>query len=109
MITLLPNLCLRLAGILGVCLLILVSSAKAGSTEKSLDIYWPDVEGGGATLIVTPAGESILIDTGNYGGRDPERINKLTVLAGLKKIDHMIITHFHDDHYGGAAELSRLI
>ncbi len=106
--TLLRYSCLRLAGILGVCLLVFVSSAMAAS-NKGLDIYWPDVEGGGATLIVTPAGESVLIDTGNFGDRDAGRINKLAALAGLKKIDHVIITHFHDDHYGGAAELSKLI
>src|SRR5687767_12880866 len=51
-----------------------VSSAVAGKSDGRLDIYWVDVEGGAATLIVTPAGESVLIDTGNPGVRDPERI-----------------------------------
>ncbi|HET6406809.1 MAG TPA: MBL fold metallo-hydrolase [Chthoniobacteraceae bacterium] len=82
----------------------------AGAADRTLDIYWIDVEGGGATLIVTPAGESVLIDTGNPFERDPGRIHKLaTEVAQLKKIDHLIITHFHTDHYGGAAELSALI
>jgi beta-lactamase superfamily II metal-dependent hydrolase len=76
---------------------------------RTLDIYWNDVEGGGATLIVTPAGESILIDSGNPGGRDAGRIFKTTQIAGLKKIDYYLTTHFHTDHYGGAAELSKLI
>lgn len=79
------------------------------AAEKTLDLYWTDVEGGAATLIVTPAGESILIDSGNPGGRDPARIHKTTQVAGLKKIDHYITTHFHTDHFGGAAELSALI
>jgi beta-lactamase superfamily II metal-dependent hydrolase len=84
--------------------------ANAGSAERTLNIYWNDVEGGGATLIVTPAGESILIDSGNPGVRDAGRIHKTaTEVAGLKKIDHYVTTHFHGDHYGGAAELSRLI
>ncbi len=83
---------------------------KAGGTNQTLDIYWNDVEGGGATLIVTPSGESVLIDSGNPGGRDAARIHKTaTEVAGLKKIDHYITTHFHRDHYGGAAELAVLL
>src|SRR5688572_33340645 len=81
----------------------------AGAVDKRLDVYWIDVEGGAATLIVTPAGESILIDSGNPGGRDPGRIHKSATEAGLKRIDHLVTTHFHIDHFGGAAELSKLI
>ena len=85
-------------------------SAMAGPIDKTLDIYWVDVEGGGATLMVTPMGESVLIDTGNPGGRDPKRIFKVaSEVAGLKKIDHLVITHMHGDHFGGAAELSQMI
>jgi len=85
-------------------------SASAGLADRTLDIYWVDVEGGGATLIVTPQGESVLIDSGNPFERDPGRIAKLaTEVAGLKKIDHLVTTHFHVDHFGGAAELSALI
>jgi competence protein ComEC len=74
---------------------------------QTLDIYWIDSEGGGSTLIKTPAGESVLIDSGNPGGRDSERIFKVaTGQAGLKQIDFFILTHFHLDHFGGAAELS---
>ena len=77
---------------------------------KTLDVYWVDVEGGAATLIKTPAGESILIDTGNPGSRDAGRIHQVaTREAGLKKIDHLITTHFHGDHYGGAAMLANLM
>ena len=84
--------------------------AFAGLADRTLDIYWVDVEGGGATLIVTPQGESVLIDSGNPFERDPGRIHKLaTEVAGLKKIDHLVTTHFHVDHFGGAAELSALI
>lgn len=87
-----------------------VGSALAGKKDRTLDIYWVDTEGGGSTLMVTPAGESILIDTGNPGGRDPQRIQHvLTDVAGLKQLDHLIITHWHRDHFGGAAELSQLV
>lgn len=75
-----------------------------------LRIFWIDTEGGAATLIVTPAGESILIDTGNPGVRDSDRIVKIaTKEAGLKRIDHLITTHYHSDHFGGAATLAKLI
>jgi competence protein ComEC len=86
------------------------STIQAGPADKTLDIYWLDSEGGGSTLIVTPEGESVLVDTGNPGGRDPNRIHKAaTEVAGLKNIDHVIITHFHVDHFGGFAELSALM
>ena len=81
----------------------------ASADDRTLDIYWIDSEGGGSTLIVTPEGESVLIDTGNPGGRDAARIQKIATLAGLKKIDHMIITHFHVDHFGGAAEVADIM
>lgn len=91
-------------------LLLTTAPVFAGLADKTLDIYWVDVEGGGATLIVTPAGESVLVDTGNPFERDPGRIHKVaTEVAKLKKIDHLITTHFHVDHFGGAAELSALI
>ena len=78
--------------------------------DSTLDVYWVDVEGGAATLIVTPAGESVLIDTGNPGTRDADRIHEVaTKQAKLKKIDHLITTHFHGDHYGGAATLAQLM
>ncbi len=87
-----------------------LAAQAAPSTGAPLRIYWVDVEGGGATLIVTPQGESILIDAGNPGGRDAGRIHKMaTEQAGLKRIDHVIITHFHVDHFGGLAELAALM
>jgi competence protein ComEC len=88
----------------------LAGPAWAGAKDKKLDIYWVDVEGGAATLIVTPTGESVLIDAGNPGGRDPQRIHKVaTEVAGLKQIDHLVVTHLHRDHYGGVAELAALM
>ncbi len=91
-------------------LLLLAFTLTAVARDKTLDIYWIDSEGGGSTLIVTPEGESMLIDTGNPGGRDPQRIQKVaTEVAGLKRIDHVVITHFHVDHFGGLAELAALM
>lgn len=83
------------------------SSALAGPADGRLDLYWIDVEGGAATLLVTPAGETVLIDTGNPGRRDPDRIVKaMTEVAGMKEINHLIITHYHGDHFGGALTLA---
>ena len=76
---------------------------------KTLDIYVVDVEGGNATLFVSPSGESLLIDTGNAGAaavRDAERIMAAVKDAGLTRIDNLITTHWHGDHFGGMAELA---
>jgi beta-lactamase superfamily II metal-dependent hydrolase len=81
----------------------------AGEPRRGLDIHFVDTEGGAATLIVTPAGESVLIDCGNPGNRDAERIAKTAEAIGLKGTDHLIITHWHLDHYGGVARLSKLL
>lgn len=80
------------------------------AAPKGLDIYFIDVEGGAATLIVTPAGQSLLIDTGFPGERDAGRIAKVALeVAGLKQIDHCVITHWHRDHVGGVPALAKLI
>jgi competence protein ComEC len=81
-------------------------------TSKSLDIYVVDVEGGNATLFISPNGESVLIDTGNAGGttgRDAGRILDAAKDAGLQQIDHLITTHWHGDHFGGMAEVAAKI
>jgi competence protein ComEC len=85
---------------------LLASTAAAGPADGRLDLYWVDVEGGAATLLVTPAGETVLVDTGNPGRRDADRIVKaVTEVAGMKQIDHLIITHYHGDHFGGSLTL----
>jgi competence protein ComEC len=81
-------------------------SVQAAS-PKGLAIYFIDTEGGAATLIVTPAGESVLIDCGNPGPRDTERIVRTAKEAGLEAIDNLIITHWHSDHYGGVGQLAQ--
>jgi competence protein ComEC len=76
---------------------------------RTLDIYVVDVEGGNATLFVSPSGESMLIDSGNAGAaavRDAERIMAAVKDAGLTQIDNLITTHWHGDHFGGMAELA---
>jgi len=83
----------------------------SGQARTTLDISVVDVEGGNAVLFVTPAGESVLIDTGNLDGatRDSARILDAAKDAGLTRIDHLIVTHWHADHFGGLAELARQI
>jgi competence protein ComEC len=85
----------------------------AAQTRTSLDIYVVDVEGGNATLFVAPSGESVLIDTGNFGPdpskRDADRILAAAKDAHLTQIDHLITTHWHGDHFGGMAEVASRI
>ena len=87
----------------------LVHVALAGPKDGRLDIYWVDVEGGAATLVVTPAGETLLVDAGNPGRRDPDRIVKALAAAGVQKVDHLVVTHYHGDHFGGVADLGALV
>jgi competence protein ComEC len=93
-------------------LLVLGATASfAQSRERSsLDIYLVDVEGGNATLFVAPSGESLLIDTGNGGAaaeRDASRILAAVEDAGVRRIDHLITTHYHGDHFGAMEALAR--
>src|SRR5438105_6365642 len=89
--------------------LLLLASLTAFGASKTLDIYIVDVEGGNATLFVSPSGESLLIDTGNVGAgaaRDAGRIIAAMKDAGVQQIDHLITTHWHGDHFGGMPELA---
>ena len=107
--------CLRLLSVLAALLCV------AATAPRALDIYFIDVEGGQSTLIVTPDGESMLIDTGYgpraargalppvSGGRDAGRILAAAREAGIERIDYLLITHFHPDHVGGVPELASRI
>lgn len=101
-------------------LLLGVRAHAAG--EEQLQIYFVDVEGGQATLIVTPKRETLLIDAGwpGEGGyrslpgdpakaRDPLRIVAAMRDAGVDRIDYLLVTHFHRDHMGGVPELAQLV
>lgn len=98
------------------------SSVESSAASKTRDIYFIDVEGGQSTLLVTPARESLLIDTGWAGdgkagskpgkpadAPDANRILAAAMDADIKRIDYLLITHFHADHNGSVSELSELI
>jgi beta-lactamase superfamily II metal-dependent hydrolase len=86
-------------------------AAQAAPRPNLLLIYSIDVEGGQATLFVAPSGASLLVDTGWPGnnGRDALRIQAAMQDAGIKRIDHVLITHFHTDHVGGVTELAKRV
>ena len=81
---------------------------SASAKPKPLQIYFIDVEGGQSTLIVSPSGQSLLIDTGwpGFENRDANRIAAAAKAAGVKKLDYVLITHFHRDHVGGVVQLA---
>jgi len=84
----------------------------ADRPEGTLDVYFIDVQGGSATLVVTPARESVLIDSGwaGFDDRDPKRIeHAVKEVAGLDHIDHLVTTHWDEDHYGGVGGLARRV
>ena len=84
-------------------------SAQRGAATKPLQIYVVDTEGGKAALWVSPSGQSLLIDSGNPGARDLDRIMAAITDAGLKQIDYLLSTHYHVDHIGGMQELAKRI
>lgn len=89
--------------------LIFTAATSLHAQTRNLEIYWTDVEGGASTLIVTPAGQSLLVDAGWAGDRDPQRILQTAKAAGVSKIDILITTHYHADHVGGTPALAKLI
>jgi len=92
-------------------LLGLVLASAIFGASRNLEIYWIDAEGGAATLIVAPSGESLLVDTANRtpDDRDAKRIMAAAQQAGLKQIDILLTTHFHGDHMGAMPALAKMI
>ena len=88
------------------CALLAPRYLTAGPND--LNVWFIDVEGGQSTLFVSPSGQSVLIDTG-WEERDAKRIMDAVKEAGLKQIDYLIVSHYHEDHVGGVPALSARI
>lgn len=89
----------------------LLTASVLSAASGNLEIYWIDAEGGAATLLVAPTGESLLVDTANRrdDDRDANRILAAAKGAGLTKIDILVTTHYHGDHIGAMPALAKLI
>jgi beta-lactamase superfamily II metal-dependent hydrolase len=85
-----------------------VPAAQSGPA-RTLDIYYVDTEGGQSTLFRSPSGETLLVDTGNPGQRDLDRILDVLKAAGVTRLDHLLTTHYHGDHYGSLLDLAKRI
>ena len=92
-----------------VAVVALAGTASGQVARHTLDIYLVDTEGGKATLFVTPAGQTVLIDTGNPGARDLDRMLEVFASAGVSQIDYLVSTHYHTDHIGGLEALAKRI
>lgn len=117
------NLVLR-AQVLTIVLITILAAGACTTTPiaRTLDVYFVDVEGGQATLFIMPDGETLLFDAGYPGqgksdptpgdarnARDPQRILAAAKDANISRIDYLLISHFHTDHFGGTMELAELI
>src|ERR1700757_344198 len=92
---------------IAIAALLWAASSSLLPAARTLDAYDIDGEGGKSILIVSPSGESMLVDTGwpGFNGRDADRIVAAAKLAGVKQIDYLVITHYHADHVGGVPQL----
>lgn len=68
-------------------------------------VCFTDVGQGDCTLIYS-RGRTALIDTGTP--KSAHKLCKSLKAKGIKTIDALILTHFHDDHYGGANEMAEM-
>jgi len=99
----------RICAPLTACLFSFFSTYLAAqSAPATLQIFAIDVEGGQATLLVSPSGQSMLVDTGwpGFNGRDADRIVSAAKVAGVQQIDYLVLTHYHNDHVGGVTQLA---
>lgn len=100
---------MRLMMVSTLALLCGIAALPAQTQDRTLDIYFIDTEGGQSTLYVGPAGESLLVDSGNAGERDLGRIRETLETAGVRRVDHMWSTHYHGDHIGSLLALAKQV
>lgn len=107
--------CVGLAAVLAAGVSAQAQSGSAKNGKGDLQVYFVDVEGGQSTLFVAPTGESLLVDTGSPDPRNPNaprdamRIAAVCKLAGVTKIDNLLVTHYHSDHVGGLPQVVGLV
>ncbi len=102
---------MNLRRIITASILLMALNLCVVGADRDLTAYFIDVEGGQATLFITPSGQTVLIDTGfpGFDGRDAGRIAAAARNAGVKQIDYLIVTHYHLDHAGGVPAIAALL
>lgn len=85
-----------------------VANLRAADT---LEMFVVDTEGGKALIVLTPKGESLLVDAGypTADDRDTNRIVAAATAAGIKRFDYIVATHYDVDHAGNVARVDARI
>ena len=83
------------------------SSSVALAAEKTAQFYFVDIGHGNVTFVISPSGETMLLDCGPT--RAVDRIYDFMQQNGIKKIDYLFVTHFEDDHMGAAPALAEKV
>jgi beta-lactamase superfamily II metal-dependent hydrolase len=95
---------IRWAAALVALLISLASFAAAPALAQHLRIYYPDIEQGSATLVVSPTGVGLLVDAGSeLSAADDDIVLFLEDLVDqgiLASLDYLVATHYDEDHIG---------
>src|SRR5712692_10226169 len=82
-------------------------SLAALLSAQPATFYLVDVGHGNAAFVISPSGETMLLDCGPT--RAANRIYNFMEQNGIKKIDYLVVSHFEDDHMGAAPQLSKKV
>jgi competence protein ComEC len=76
------------------------------TAAKTLDLYFINPEDGNAVLVVSPSGESMLLDSAVPSQPSADRILAAMQAAGLKQLDYLVTSHYDNDHFGAVSAIA---